>query len=223
MDRRSHTEIIAELAPPAGRDVLDIGCGDGGLVRWLVKHGARAVGIDPGHAALDAAKRNVPEGEFIAAPAENLPFPAARFDTAICLNALHHVPVAAQAAAIAEAARVLKAGGALLVIEPIARGSNFELGRLLDDETHVRDAAYAVLQAPPAALRTVKEIVYDSPIRYENFEAWVKRTTTVDPARAVGVAKHRAELERRFSANSTREDGKFVFQQPTRANLFARV
>jgi ubiquinone/menaquinone biosynthesis C-methylase UbiE len=57
---------------------------------------------------------------------ERLPFAAAAFDLVLLFNSLHHVPVDRQGAALAEAARVLRPGGDLLVAEPLAEGPWFD-------------------------------------------------------------------------------------------------
>jgi ubiquinone/menaquinone biosynthesis C-methylase UbiE len=63
--------------------------------------------------------------------------------TVVLMNTLHHVPLDKMDQALAETARVLKAHGALIVIEPLAEGSFFAALRVVEDETAVRRAAQA--------------------------------------------------------------------------------
>lgn len=223
LPRHRHTAAIARQLTLPGRRILDIGCGDGTLVGWLAKQGAEAFGADPGPAALTAARRNVPDGRFVAAGAERLPFGDGTFDAVVCVNALHHVPVALQGAALAEAARGAKRGGVVLVIEPLAQGPNFQLVQPIDDETGIRDAAYAAIKtAARSALRQVREEIYDSPARYPDFAAFERRMMTVDPSRRASFDRQRADLADRFARLGVMEDGEHVFAQPARLNLLAR-
>ncbi|AWT36489.1 methyltransferase [Deinococcus actinosclerus] len=81
-------------------DVLDVGAGDGRLVRELARrgHAGRVVGVDP-----------TPGLGVQRASAEALPFPDARFDVVLFMRVLAHLPD--QARALAEARRVLRPGG----------------------------------------------------------------------------------------------------------------
>jgi len=134
LPRRRHTETIARHLSIAGMRILDIGCGDGTLVAWLAGAGAQAVGIDPGPGALAAAVAAArSESRLVAAGAECMPFADATFDAAVCVNALHHVPVALQAGALAEAALVVRPAGRLLFIQPLADGPPFSLVAPVDD------------------------------------------------------------------------------------------
>jgi ubiquinone/menaquinone biosynthesis C-methylase UbiE len=223
LPRRKHTETIAARIELRGRRIIDIGCGDGTLVGWMLERGAAAVGVDPGPQAIAAARAKTPHGEFIATGGEALPFPDASFDAAVISNALHHVPIDKMDAALREAARVLRPGGTLLVLEPLARGANFELVQPIHDETAVRAAALRALKAPPPALRETLEEEYDAPARYADFAAFEKRMLMVDPGRAAAFAREHKRLEESFARLGVKENGEFVFTQPTRLNLFVRV
>ena len=49
-------ELIGRVADLAGRDVLDIGCGDGRTSRRLAGRGANVLGVDPDEAAIALAR-----------------------------------------------------------------------------------------------------------------------------------------------------------------------
>jgi SAM-dependent methyltransferase len=49
-------EILSWLAPKAGEDILDLGCGDGALTERLAASGARVLGVDMSPSLLEAAK-----------------------------------------------------------------------------------------------------------------------------------------------------------------------
>ena len=46
--------MLDRLAEPAGKDVIDIGCGGGALVRELTARGARVVGVEISEGQLAA-------------------------------------------------------------------------------------------------------------------------------------------------------------------------
>jgi SAM-dependent methyltransferase len=97
------------------RRVLDVGCGAGGTVRWLLDHGHDGVGVDSSSASLGHAARLVPAGVLHRGDAERLPFPDASFDGVLLLDVLEHVD---DGAALVEAMRVLRPGGWVLVSVP---------------------------------------------------------------------------------------------------------
>lgn len=111
-------------------DVVDIGCGDGAVAELLAP-GARSITcVDTDPAALGIARRRlVPFREATVEQADmhRLPFPAGSFDEALLLNCL---PFSREPArALAEAARVLRAGGRLLAVTLKAHAHEEAAGR----------------------------------------------------------------------------------------------
>ena len=99
----------------AGCDrVLDVGCGEGTLARYLSGEGHRVTGLDADASVLPGAG---PGPSFTLGDAEDLPFPDESFDAVTMVAVLHHVDAPR---ALAEARRVLRPGGRLAVID-IAR------------------------------------------------------------------------------------------------------
>ena len=102
---------------PAGSAVLDLPCGGGVAFRGVPRAaGLRYVAADLsavmlGRARAEAARRGLPIA-FVRASADRLPFPAGSFDRCVTYNGLHCFPD--PASAVAEMARVLRAGGTLL-------------------------------------------------------------------------------------------------------------
>ncbi len=111
-------EALARTALPLlwPGDVLDIASGDGVLAELLSPHAERYVCIDSSqrvvHAASERLRRfdnvEVREGDMHA-----LPFADASFDLVVLMHALTYAAKPAQA--VAEAARVLRPGGRLLL------------------------------------------------------------------------------------------------------------
>jgi ArsR family transcriptional regulator len=106
---------------PSHWTVGDLGCGTGALLPTLAPHVARVIGVDASDEMLAAARDRV-EGltnvELRAGTLEALPCEAASLDAVTLMLVLHHLP--APATALAEAARVLKPGGRILIVDMTA-------------------------------------------------------------------------------------------------------
>jgi ArsR family transcriptional regulator len=120
--RLHHSLIELTVATPLG-DLLDIGCGQGRILKLLGSRAKRAVGVD-----IDADARQLARAELLLAGIENcslrkgdmynLPFADGEFDTVLLDDVLANAkqPVAA----INEARRTLKPGGRLLLLAQAA-------------------------------------------------------------------------------------------------------
>ena len=62
MGEALHLDVLEELGPAEGRTVIDAYCGVGAYGRRLARAGARAVGIELDADAVEAARRDGPEG-----------------------------------------------------------------------------------------------------------------------------------------------------------------
>jgi ubiquinone/menaquinone biosynthesis C-methylase UbiE len=106
--------ILKAIGPVKGRDVLDVGCGNGSLVRILARMGNRVMGVDGSPRIIELAKAREaahPLGAvYLASDAANLSmFEANSFDLVTTCMALMDMPDAA--GAIKEMRRVVKRGG----------------------------------------------------------------------------------------------------------------
>jgi SAM-dependent methyltransferase len=103
-------EALAALGDLDGRVVGDVGCGSGQYVGALRGAGARVIGIDLSTGML----AGVPDPPaLVAADSQALPLIDGSLDVVMMMHMLYHVPEPARA--VAEAARVLRTGGKLLV------------------------------------------------------------------------------------------------------------
>ena len=222
--RRKHLDVLREYCKLDGRRVADIGCGDGGLVRALARNGARVIGIEPGLQSLAEAVAVPPSGlgeVYVAGFGEALPLADGSVDLIVFFNSLHHVPIAAQPKALAEAGRVLNKTGCLYIMEPLAEGRYFEVISPVDDETAVRHAADQAIGAAVAEGRFAEEakLFYDAPVQYASYESLRQRVITIDPSREAAVVALDDVLRARFmEAAEPLEDG-YRFWQPSRMNL----
>jgi SAM-dependent methyltransferase len=115
---RAITRALIERSyrPGAGLEVLDAGCGTGATAALLERYG-RVTGIDVERYALRLAQRRPGPGRqrLACGSVTALPLPTAAFDLATCFDVLVMLDSAAEAAALAELARVLVPGGRLLL------------------------------------------------------------------------------------------------------------
>jgi len=88
-DLRIVSEVISLLDLPAGSTVADIGAGTGNYCRALAEQGFHMLAVEPSAIMRAQAVSHVGV-EWFEGVAENLPFPAASIDGAICILALHH-------------------------------------------------------------------------------------------------------------------------------------
>jgi ubiquinone/menaquinone biosynthesis C-methylase UbiE len=97
----------------AGR-ILEVGCGTGHWLELLMPVSTWLSGLDPSGGMLRQARAKQLPACFSQGYAEQLPFADAVFEVVFCVNALHHF--AAPQSFIAEAARVLRRCGCLVVV-----------------------------------------------------------------------------------------------------------
>lgn len=98
--------------------VADLGCGTGGITQSLAPFVERVIAVDESSAMLSAAKKRLHGLENVEirnGRLEALPLADEEVDIALLFLVLHYAPDPARV--VAEAARVLKPGGRLLVLD----------------------------------------------------------------------------------------------------------
>ena len=105
----------------AGRDVADLGCGEGALTRLLARFARRVVAVDQAPGMLELVARESAGGcagdrvNCVEGDMESLPIADADVDVAFLSQSLHHA--ARPNLAIQEAARILRPGGHAVVLD----------------------------------------------------------------------------------------------------------
>lgn len=109
---------LAERVPLAGTDVVDIGCGDGFHLPVFASAARSVVGVEPHPPLVTAARRRmstVDNARIVAGKAQAVPLPAASADVVHARTAYFFGPGCD--AGLAEADRVLRPGGALVIVD----------------------------------------------------------------------------------------------------------
>ena len=94
---------------------LDAACGTGAVAQQLVARGHDVVGVDISEAMLSRARKAVPDARFLAGDLTDLPLPDRDVDHVVCSLALTHLSDLRPF--FAEAARVMRPGGHLLLLD----------------------------------------------------------------------------------------------------------
>lgn len=114
---------MRRLAPWAGRTLVDLGCGSG---FWLPAYAGEAdevIGIEPDPALLPLARNRDPRAQVLAGSAEHIPLPDASADVVHARFAYFWPPRCGPG--LAETLRVLRPGGALVVVDNDHRRGEF--------------------------------------------------------------------------------------------------
>jgi SAM-dependent methyltransferase len=226
VSREQSTDLamLERLIAPYAKDVVDVGCGGGALVRALTGRGARVTGVEVSESQLSAAieQDDGSGARYVVGRAEELPLDDSSVDIAVFMRSLHHVPQEQLGAALVEARRVIRPGGAVYVAEPLAEGDFFELTRLVEDEAGVRAAAQAALsEASNAGLDRATTVDYDVRLCLAGLPALRARLIAADPGRAGRFDELRAELAEALDrlGEPGERAGERCFMAPMRADV----
>jgi ubiquinone/menaquinone biosynthesis C-methylase UbiE len=196
-------ERLVEIAQPQPDwVVLDVATGGGHTALAFAPHVARVVATDLTPKMLEEAEAHVASQgvinvEFKLADAEDLPFEDETFDLVTCRIAPHHFPDCARF--VQEGARVLRAGGLLLVQDHVLPYDE-QAARAVDDFERLRD---------PSHNRSFNELEWrgmfgETGLAVIHTEQIVKRHAFLDWAQRQGctpeVVKHLIEMMRHAPA-----------------------
>jgi len=179
--------------------VLDVGTGTGHTALAFAPQVAHVTGIDLTEAMLEQARRlareqGVSNVSFELGDAMQLALPDAHFDRVTCRVCAHHF--ANPQAAVHEAARVLRPGGELVLVDTVsppdpAQDTFLNTIELLRDPSHVRNYSVVEWEAMLGAAGLTGGCVsnWSFPL---DFEDWVERMRTPE--------HERGQLRRLFDA-----------------------
>ncbi|MEM7586630.1 MAG: class I SAM-dependent methyltransferase [Acidobacteriota bacterium] len=113
--RQAVGEALDQHAATSQRrlELLDIGCGTGGLLQELAER-HQVVGVDRSPLAVGYARqRGLPR--IATGSVEALPFASERFDAAVSIDVLSHRSIGSELYALGEISRILRPGGVLVL------------------------------------------------------------------------------------------------------------
>ncbi|GAN77734.1 class I SAM-dependent methyltransferase [Acidisphaera rubrifaciens] len=225
---RLHADELAGLRPLSGCTILDVGCGGGGFLQELLRHGADAIGLETDEGQLARARAaGIDASRLRIGRAGALPFPDASLDVVCCIFTLHHFAPDEQMRAFDEAARTLRPGGGLFVVEPTPHGPMSEVLKPLEDETEVRTRSIALLEdGAVAGLARRARRPYEVTRTVSGPDELIRTMIDVDPARAGRAADPavRDAVRQRFETHAeTLDGGVRLLRQPCIAFFFERA
>jgi ubiquinone/menaquinone biosynthesis C-methylase UbiE len=150
--RRQALPPLAEIF--AGRDqrklrLIDLGCGTGRFLDFVKQVWPRlpALGLDLSEAYIRHARRHLKRWarlNLAVANAEAIPAPDASCDAVTSIFMLHELPPQVRRTVIGEAARVLKPGGRLILLDSLQRGDEPAYDAMLERfPQHYHEPYYA--------------------------------------------------------------------------------
>ena len=207
-------EALAVHLDVADKTIVDVGCGQGSMVRWLRSVGAKPIGVECGAQALQVARASDPDNadSYLDGEGQNLPLEDASADIVTFFRSLHHVPEGEMRNALTEAFRVLKPGGTAYVVEPVPAGPSFEVVRLIDDETYVRRLAQdALTEAAAIGFEIGRKTSYVTQSVFAGVNEWEAAMVGVSPERLALVTEMREQVSERFFAHGTQTEEGWAF------------
>lgn len=187
------------LGSLAGKNLLDVGCGDGLNAVMFAKMGARVTGLDISPGAIGVARRRAElngvseRTTFICAPLEMADLPADQFDIVWGDAILHHV-LADLELVLEHMARACKPSGLLLFSEPVNLANSLRrLRSLIPLHTDATPDERPLIKAE---LDLVKRYVPNSRLRYYGLFG------RLDPFILTKCNYERSSLSRRIIVNA---------------------
>ena len=120
-EAKLHDALAREVGLQGAGDILDLGCGPGNALATLgtLLPGVRLTGIDLSPFLLELAQQRLPGRriDLVHGDIRSLPWGDASFDAVVSHHVLGHLPTSVASAAWREAARVLRPGGRLYLLE----------------------------------------------------------------------------------------------------------
>lgn len=108
--------ILSRISKGKSLKILDIGCGDGSLLKEVINKGHDLYGVDISEEQLKIAEKNGIKTQKLNVDSDLLPFSDEFFDTVICSEVIEHVLLPENI--LKEVRRTLKNGGQFILTTP---------------------------------------------------------------------------------------------------------
>lgn len=178
-----YLNIIEKIIPLGGKNLLEIGGGNGARTIQIAKRCKYVISIEPSDELVKFAQSNNPASniEYLVGKAESLDFPNESFDVLIFTLSFHHVPKDKMTDALDEAVRVTKKSGYIVFLEPAVVGSFFdaeiEFEACDGDEREQKRTAYTAIKNFKD-WKEISEMVDETVFQFESVEDF---TTSLSP------------------------------------------
>jgi ubiquinone/menaquinone biosynthesis C-methylase UbiE len=113
---RIRDAFVASLGLRPGDNVLEVGCGTGAVTKRLLATGAQVTAIDRSADMLDAARRRAPGADYRECDVTSAEL-GGGYDCVVLAFVLHELPTEKRRTLLPAAARTLRAGGRVAVME----------------------------------------------------------------------------------------------------------
>lgn len=198
-----------------GKNVLEIGCGDGKRSVMVAGSSMSWIGIDPDPSSIQQANQQQLTGntKFLEGSAEALEWSDSSFDVVMFTLSLHHIELDMMATAIDEAVRVLRPEGVVIFLEPLPVGTFFdaEMNFGCCDGDERRELAYAnFTMLNSERLTEVEEFIDQVSVKYDSFDDFTTHVPTKEgtqPQLEQFLADLEFTLNEKFRMNVFRVDG----------------
>jgi SAM-dependent methyltransferase len=207
------------LEAGTGRKLLDIGCNWG---RWCIaasRNGFAVTGIDPSLMAVEAAYRVSRQlgqtPEFVVGDGRNLPFADGSFDIVFSYSVLQHFSKEDARASIAEAARVVRPGGTVLIQMANLLGVRQLYNQLRDTARGEKNVFRVRRWLPHELVRTFGELVGPARLSADGYFSLNAQAADLDllapfPRTVVRVSEALKSLSRRVPGVALMADSVFL-------------
>jgi ubiquinone/menaquinone biosynthesis C-methylase UbiE len=137
MRRQALVPLKSALARCRCGRLVDVGCGTGDFLREVKANHPRlyVAGLDLSPHYLDVARRRLEPWSrvrLVEGAAEAMPFATAEFDAAIAIYLFHELPRPVRRAVAGEIARIVKPGGAFVLVDSLQTGDEPLYDAMLD-------------------------------------------------------------------------------------------
>lgn len=116
-EKRFRNLALQDITGDRQAQILDLCCGAGQTTQFLTQYSDHVTGLDISPLAIERAKSNVPQADYVVSAAESMPFADSSFDIVHTSAALHEMTPTQLEQIFREVFRVLKTGGIFTFID----------------------------------------------------------------------------------------------------------
>jgi ubiquinone/menaquinone biosynthesis C-methylase UbiE len=198
-----YRKVLDQLQLLNGQLLLDAGCGSGLFSHMAIKAGAEVIGIDAAPGLLEVARKRNPQNNFMEEDLEAMPFADDSFDVVVGFNSFQYAGSFDKA--LAEAARVLKPGGKLVIViwdkPELSDGTTVlkEIGKLLPPPPPGTPGPFALSEdgkvegvCRNTGLQVISKLTVPCAFIYRSLDEGVKSYMGTGPA-AIAMNSHSKE------------------------------